>query len=151
MPEPLFLDTSAFIALEDVRDINHQAARFFFQPHSIKGRFSLMTTNYVFSEVYTWFCRNHEVAIRVGQAILDNPLIQYVRVSAKDEKAAWELTGRYKDKDFSFTDLTSFVVMWRLGCRHAFTFDRHFVQMGFVVLPELSRVHEGPAEYETSR
>lgn len=40
----------------------------------------------------------------------------------------------YTDKDFSFADAISFVVMERLGITRAFTFDRHFEQYGFTVL-----------------
>jgi predicted nucleic acid-binding protein len=35
------------------------------------------------------------------------------------------------DKDFSFTDCVSFVVMWEMGIKEAFAFDEHFNQMGF--------------------
>ena len=43
----------------------------------------------------------------------------------------------YRDKDFSFTDCTSFVVMEELRLRQALTLDRHFAQMGYEVLPAL--------------
>lgn len=42
---------------------------------------------------------------------------------------------RDKDKSYSFTDCTRFVVMRELGLREALTTDRHFVQAGFVVRP----------------
>ena len=34
---------------------------------------------------------------------------------------------RYGDKDFSFTDCTSFVVMQQLKLKQALTTDRHFI------------------------
>jgi predicted nucleic acid-binding protein len=40
------------------------------------------------------------------------------------------------DKDFSYTDCTSFAVMQLLGLDTAFAFDQHFRQFGFVCLPE---------------
>src|SRR5881396_4089497 len=42
---------------------------------------------------------------------------------------------RWKDKDFSFTDCTSFVVMRELGQRRALTTDHHFAQAGFEMVP----------------
>jgi predicted nucleic acid-binding protein len=52
---------------------------------------------------------------------------------------ARELFFRYRDKEFSFTDCTSFVVMRQLRIREALTTDRHFVQAGFGVKPETRR------------
>ena len=57
-----------------------------------------------------------------------------VRVSVADERRAWEIIGRYSDKNFSFTDATSFAVMERLHIQHVFTLDRDFVQYGFISL-----------------
>lgn len=37
----------------------------------------------------------------------------------------------WRDKDFSFTDRSSFVVMKERRIRAALTNDRHFVQAGF--------------------
>ena len=42
---------------------------------------------------------------------------------------------RHRDKDYSFTVCTSFVVMRELRLKEALTTDRHFRQMGFHVLP----------------
>ena len=42
---------------------------------------------------------------------------------------------RYRDKDFSFIDCSSFVLMQELKIRPALTLDHHFRQMGFEVIP----------------
>jgi hypothetical protein len=42
---------------------------------------------------------------------------------------------RYGDKDFSFTDCTSFILMRELKLREALTTDRHFLQAGFGIKP----------------
>ena len=42
---------------------------------------------------------------------------------------------RHRDKEYSFTDCTSLVVMQELKLRQALTTDEHFRQMGFHVLP----------------
>ncbi|MEM2936733.1 MAG: hypothetical protein QW231_06120 [Candidatus Bathyarchaeia archaeon] len=48
---------------------------------------------------------------------------------------AWSLFKEFKDKLWSFTDCTSFTVMKRHGLAAAFTFDEHYRQAGFKVLP----------------
>jgi predicted nucleic acid-binding protein len=57
-----------------------------------------------------------------------------IRARAQNEERAKLILYRYADKEFSFADAISFVVMDRLGIRHAFTFDRHFSQYGFTPL-----------------
>ncbi len=53
---------------------------------------------------------------------------------ARAEKArTWFF--HWKDKDFSFTDCTSFVVMKELRIHRALTTDRHFRQAGFEMAP----------------
>lgn len=57
-------------------------------------------------------------------------------VNDRFEKAR-HLFFQYRDKDFSFTDCTSFVIMREVRLTHAITTDSHFRQMGFQVLPGL--------------
>jgi len=57
-----------------------------------------------------------------------------VQVRARDETRGRYLLFRYTDKDWSFTDAISFVVMERVGIRLAFTFDDDFSQYGFTRL-----------------
>ena len=45
---------------------------------------------------------------------------------------------RHRDKEYSFTDCTSLVVMQELKLKQVLTTDRHFRQMGFEVLPALA-------------
>ncbi|NPV70671.1 MAG: PIN domain-containing protein [Firmicutes bacterium] len=135
--DSLFIDTSAFIALYDASDRHHEAAKDFFTAERIRAlRVQLVTTNFVFAEVYTYFCRDHGRATIVGRHIRESKILRYLRPGPADEDAAWNLAQEYHDKDFSFVDCLSFVVMSRLGCRKAFAFDSHFRQMGFDMLPD---------------
>ncbi len=131
----VFIDTSAFIALWNPDDRNSQRALGYLDQIR-ENRLRFLTTNFIFDEVYAFFCRNHRLAVELGEQILTNPLFEYVRVTAADEAKAWEIAKRYTDKDFSFTDCTSFVVMERLGLKEVFAFDEHFRQYGrFIVRP----------------
>ena len=131
-----FIDTSAFIALRDYRDVNHVRAKKFL--NNIKSKKApLLTTNFVFDEVFTFFSRFHDVAVEMGEYIRNNPgIINYYRVTAEDENRAWEIAKNYRDKTFSFTDCTSFAVCERLKIKGVFAFDEHFKQFGkFNVYP----------------
>jgi hypothetical protein len=62
------------------------------------------------------------------------------KVSDSDFAAARNVFERYNDKEWSFTDCTSKVIMERLGVTHAFAFDRHFEEFGTVIrLPTRTR------------
>jgi uncharacterized protein len=69
----------------------------------------------------------------------DQSGIRIVRVSEANEQTAKAIFIRYGDKDFSFVDCTSFVLIDHHRLDHAFAFDIHFRQYRFkrnvVVLP----------------
>ncbi len=132
---PIFIDTSAIIAARDARDANHEAAIEYLREVKAQRR-RFIVTNFVFAEVHAYFCRDHKVAIRLGELLLHDPLFQYVRLTAAEEHEAWGVAKRYGDKAFSFVDCTSFVVMQRRKLQEVFAFDDHFRQYGrFVVRP----------------
>jgi uncharacterized protein len=54
-------------------------------------------------------------------------------VTSEDIIRAWEVFRQYHDKEWSFTDCTSKVMMERLQISQAFAFDSHFEQFGTVV------------------
>src|SRR5439155_21168973 len=60
-------------------------------------------------------------------------LWEWVNPTRAEKARSWFF--RWKDKDFSFTDCTSFVVMRELGQRRALTTDHDFSQAGFEMFP----------------
>ncbi len=58
-----------------------------------------------------------------------------MQVSSEIEVKALAIFEKYDDKDFSFTDCVSFVVMRVMGIQEAFAFDEHFNQMRFIRKP----------------
>jgi predicted nucleic acid-binding protein len=98
----------------------------------------LVTSNYTFDEIITLIRMHlgHHIAVRFGERLRQEKIAQLVRLTEKDEQKAWEIFERHQDKEFSFTDCTSFALMERLQIDTAFAFDRHFRQYGkFVVVP----------------
>lgn len=131
----IFVDTSAHFAIANEKDIDHKGANAFLEKLA-KEEYTLLITNFILSETYTLMLRKigREKAIEYIENLKKSSMI--IRVSAEDEKKAWEIIRQYKDKDFSYVDATSFVVMERLGVKKAFTFDNHFKQYGFVKVPK---------------
>ena len=131
----LFIDTSAFIALKVSDDHHYSQAQSFLKTIQ-KYQYKLHTSNFILDEVYTYFCKHHDIAIEMGRLILDNPLITLNQITVKDEQKAWEILLTFQDKTFSYTDATSFALMERLGILTAFSFDKHFEQYNkFEIVP----------------
>ena len=131
----IFVDTGAWYALVDRNDPDHPAARKYFETN----RLPLVTTNFVFDETVTLLRRRlgWSVACGFGLGLRGSGLAAVAYVTAEDEDAAWTIFRKFRDKEFSYTDCTSFAVMDRLGLRTAFAFDRHFAAMEYQVEPAL--------------
>jgi predicted nucleic acid-binding protein len=128
----VFVDTSAFIALLDPRDYCHaQAVRI---EQSLANQAAhLVTTNFVLDETYTGLRGKiqHSAILRFRDSVRQSRQLNVMRITETLEDQAWEIFARYGDKDFSFTNCTSFAVMQQLGITTAFAFDEHFEQFGF--------------------
>ena len=64
-----------------------------------------------------------------------NAAVDLMRATSGDEAAAWGLFCRRGDKDYSYTDCVSFVMMRRLGIARAAACDDDFRREGFDVVP----------------
>ena len=135
----VFLDTGAFLALADEDDDYHTAAKSIYT-ELLQSRAQLLTSNFVLSETYTVIRSkvSHRAAVEFMKGF-DQSGIRVVRVIEANEQTAKAIFIRYDDKDFSFVDCTSFVLIDRHKLDHAFAFDGHFRQYRFkrlvVVLP----------------
>ena len=54
------------------------------------------------------------------------------KITTADLTLAWKVFEEFDDKNWSFTDCTSKVVMEQLGIEVAFAFDHHFHQYGTI-------------------
>lgn len=132
----VFVDTGAWYALFNDLDIHHSHASAFVR-ELIDQKTQLITSDYVIGETLTLMRARlgHEKAVEFGKWVLQSPLVRMINVDKKVWQAAWEIFVKYDDKDFSFTDCTSFALMQQLRLYETFTFDDHFKQMGFVMVP----------------
>jgi hypothetical protein len=126
----VFVDTGAWFAYFVRRDPDHAAAIQWME----QNRQPLVTSDYILDELLTLLKlrESHRVATAAGAVLISDQVTSLERVGATDVAAAWDAFCKFDDKDWSFTDCTSRVVMERLGVSEAFAFDRHFDQFGTV-------------------
>jgi Predicted nucleic acid-binding protein, contains PIN domain len=132
-----FVDTSYLIALENSVDQYHRTASRHWSELAKSSSHSFVTSSYVFVEVVTLLNnrRLHSKAVELGKNLLTSRLFNLVHVDEELFDEAWALFQKHKDKKYSLTDCVSFQLMKRLAITEALTFDKHFVQAGFVKLP----------------
>ena len=134
MSKPVFIDTSAWFALESRKDKNHKRASELL-PSLARSR-SLITTNHVLGESYTLMCKllGHDAATGFIRSLNRSRRVEILFTPQELEKKAYQLLARHDGQRFSFADATSFVWMRKLRVREAFTFDQHFAAAGFVAI-----------------
>jgi predicted nucleic acid-binding protein len=133
----VFVDTSAFVALRNRSEAEHERARLALTELIAEGA-ALFTSNYVFAETYTALMVRvgRGEAIEWGRRFRAGGAIDLVNLDRPTEEKAWEILERHDDKRWSYVDATSFALIERDGGEEAFAFDAHFTQRGLRVLPE---------------
>jgi len=134
----IFLDSSALIAYYNADDKYHAEALEAFKKIE-KGEIPLtrfFITDFIFDETITFIecvLNRHELAQSIGEALLTSPFTTMLRVDEEAFHGAWDFFKG--NKGYSFTDCTSFTLMKENGVTHAFTFDEHFKDAGFQLIP----------------
>lgn len=128
----IFVDTGAWFASVVPTDRDHAAVLQWLG----QNREPLITTDYILDETLTLLRRrgqNH-MALALGTSLLSETLAALHFLSLQEIQDAWGVFQRFADKEWSFTDCTSKVVMERLGITQALSFDQHFRQFGSVTV-----------------
>jgi hypothetical protein len=133
----VFVDTAGWMAMADAADPLHAESRAA-RDRVLEAGEMLVTTDFVADETLTL------IRLRLGLGAAEawwaqvdrSPRLRWERVDSDRFEKARALFFRYRDKDFSFTDCTSFAVVRELRITRAITTDRHFRRMGLQVLPE---------------
>jgi predicted nucleic acid-binding protein len=128
----IFVDTGGWFATFAVDDPDHAAA----DAWLANNKQPLLTTDYVIDETLTLLRirRKARKAIELGVKLFSGELGTVYYLTPEDIAAAWKVFRDFADKQWSFTDCTSKVVMERLGVTIAFAFDHHFRQFGTVTV-----------------
>lgn len=132
----VFVDTAGWMACADGSDPAHVRSRESRDTVLESGNV-LVTTDYVIDETLTLL--RMRLGLPAAKAWWDlvegSSRVRWEWVGMDRAERARKAFFRYRDKNYSFTDCTSLVVMQELRLRQVLTTDRHFRQMGFQVLP----------------
>lgn len=133
----IFVDTSAWFALEAEDEKNHQRAQRFLAEIALGSRGILVTTDYVLDETLTLLQSKKRLAAALTfiEKVRKSKSIRVFWVDESVFEKALVLFRKTNDSLWSFTDCTSFALMKDLTIAEAFTFDSHFTQAGFQRLP----------------
>jgi uncharacterized protein len=134
MNEGVFLETSGLYAIFQGEDVGHQAASGMWNDLIDSGA-PLHTSDFVLLELSALLQR------RLGLAAVDalnTYVVPWTNITWMTETlytrgVSGVLAARRRD--LSLVDCTSFAIMRSLGLRKVFTFDPHFAEQGFEVLP----------------
>jgi predicted nucleic acid-binding protein len=129
MNRRIFLDASFWISRRDDREIRHREAVSILED-LVRQHVSFVSSTLVFAEVHARFSRFPMIRETVIRDFWQNRLLHLEQPSHTDHEAALKLLREYDDKEFSFCDAVSFVLMRRMKIREAAALDDHFHQMG---------------------
>lgn len=131
----VFVDTSAWFAFIRKDDPDHATCKELLS----RKEHQRVTSNYVFDELMTLlrYRAGHATAVKTGAILRGATDLEIVRVQPEDEEEAWRWFSEHRDKDYSYTDCTSFALMRRLGLDTAVATDSHFRQAGFRAEPTI--------------
>jgi predicted nucleic acid-binding protein len=126
----IFVDSSAWFASVVPSEIDDPAVTRWMRQNAEP----LLTTDYVVDETLTLLRsrRQPQLALTLGDQFFRGEIAQIDFLDEGEIRLAWEVFRRYSDKEWSFTDCTSKVVIEKLQIATAFAFDHHFHQFGTV-------------------
>ena len=126
----IFLDSSVIISYKNADDINHKKALEIFH-HISKGKYGkAVISEFIFSEVTTVLALkiNMDVAVEVGNVLLDAREIEIVKASDVFERA-WEIFKEQGNTNFSFVDASILACMELGNIKRIATFDKDFLKI----------------------
>lgn len=130
----ILIDTSAFLALLDMNDLHHESATKEWISLLSEGQIC-MTNNYVVLESVAVIQKRLglEAVQELNKNILEHVHIEWVDKVQHEQvmKTVLETNRR----QLSLVDCAAFQTMHRLGIETVFTFDKHFSEEGFTVVP----------------
>jgi predicted nucleic acid-binding protein len=130
----IFIDTSAFYATLDADDGQHESAKQMWLT-LVNEATDLVCSNYVIVETTALVQNRLGVeAIRTFQEDV-LPMVRIERVVEPAHQAGVTALLTAGRRDLSLVDCVSFDLMRHLGIRRAFTFDKHFAEQGFELVP----------------
>lgn len=130
----IMIDTSAFYALMDRDDENHEQAKRAWG-ELMAGEHTLISSNYVLVETFALL--QSRLGLNAVRGFHDDlmPVIHVEFVSSTLHRSAIGALLAASKRRLSLVDCVSFQVMRTSGIKTAFAFDSHFADQGFDLIP----------------
>jgi predicted nucleic acid-binding protein len=131
----VFIDTAAFLAVLNASDRFHLPARKAWEEILSSDQF-ILCSNYVLFETIALLQHRFGVeAVRLFESDI-LPVVEIVWVDQAIHKQAMSALLAANRRNLSLVDCSSFEIMRATGSETVFTFDPHFHEQGFKVIPE---------------
>jgi predicted nucleic acid-binding protein len=131
----IFIDTAAFLAVLNANDRFHPSAKRSWD-EILSSDSILFSSNYVILE--TTALLQHRFGIEAVR-LFENDILPIIGIAWVDEaihKQGMSALLTANRRDLSLVDCTSFEIIRQMGLDTVFTFDPHFREQGFMVIPE---------------
>jgi uncharacterized protein len=129
-----FIDTSAILAILNASDRFHPPAREAWN-ELLNSEATLFTSNYILLETSALLQHRFGIdALRLFEGDL-LPVIEICWVDQPIHEQGMSALLAANRRDLSLVDCTSFEIMRQRGLKKVFTFDPHFGEQGFEILP----------------
>ncbi|MEA5517579.1 DNA-binding protein [Limnoraphis robusta] len=128
----IFVDTSAWFASVVPSDPDYQAVSIWMRQNTE----DLLTTDYIVDETLTLLRARKETArsLAMGQAFFSGQLGTLYFLTEADIQLTWQVFSQFSDKEWSFTDCSSKVIIEKLQISKALSLDNHFRQFGSIIV-----------------
>ena len=131
----VFADSSALFAILALNDLFHVRAQDEWT-RLLDDEVVLLTSNYVLLETTALLqSRIGMDAVRAFDTDI-NPALEIAWIERGSHQLATASLAAANRRQLSLVDLTSFNLMRELGIDTAFTFDAHFAEQGFAMVPD---------------
>ena len=129
----IFVDTSFWVGVMVGRDDHHAEATVLLARSQAER---LFTTNHVRAETWTFLNRRygHRIAVTFLDRLDRTRHLEVHFVGEDLEREALRWLRRHDEREYSFVDATSFVLMRSLRVRRVLAFDGDFAAAGFTEL-----------------
>ncbi|MQL51330.1 PIN domain-containing protein [Desulfofundulus thermobenzoicus] len=130
----VYVDTSAFLAVLDADDENHEAAKKVWTD-LLESREAMVCNSYVLVETFALV--QHRLGMAAVRAFHEDvfPVLQLEWIDDNLHRQAASALLTANRRNLSLVDCASFTTMRRLGIKRAFAFDKHFSEQGFTCIP----------------
>ena len=131
MSRAIYVDTGFWIALMDSKDSHHGNAKKIF--NSIFENGEMVTSEAVVGETVTYLncsLKRHDLVVTFLDHLESSPL-RLLEGGSNMKSEACEILRRYADRQLSYADCVSFVLMRKHAVNRFAGYDRHFTMMGF--------------------